>query len=78
MAEVSWLSEFKDPAAGSVPAAYGRDVLGMGDVFDAGVPGGREQPVPPAGRPALAESPGVEGAHERLGHAEPRGRSLWP
>ena len=39
MAEVSWLSQYKNAAAGSTPAAYGQDVLGMGGVFDAGVPG---------------------------------------
>jgi WhiB family redox-sensing transcriptional regulator len=39
MAEVSWLSEYKTAAAGSAPAAYGQDVLGMAGVFDAGFPG---------------------------------------
>ncbi|PZA19167.1 WhiB family transcriptional regulator [Modestobacter versicolor] len=39
MAEVSWLSEYKTQAAGSAPAAYGQDVLGMAGVFDAAVPG---------------------------------------
>jgi WhiB family redox-sensing transcriptional regulator len=45
MAEVSWLSEYKTAAAGSAPAAYGQDVLGMAGVFDAGFPGvdGEEQ-----------------------------------
>jgi WhiB family transcriptional regulator, redox-sensing transcriptional regulator len=39
MAEVSWLSEYKSAAAGSTPAAYAPDVLGMGSgggvAFDA-------------------------------------------
>ena len=35
MAEVSWLSEYKT-AAGAVPTASGRDVLGMGGTADAG------------------------------------------
>ncbi|MCU1605359.1 MAG: Transcription factor WhiB [Modestobacter sp.] len=44
MAEVSWLSEYKSAAAGSVPAAYSADVLGLGPqggvAFDAGFTGG--------------------------------------
>jgi WhiB family redox-sensing transcriptional regulator len=44
MAEVSWLSEYKTAAAGSAPAAYAADVLGMspqgGVAFDAGLAGG--------------------------------------
>jgi WhiB family redox-sensing transcriptional regulator len=39
MAEVSWLSEYQSAAAGSAPASYGQDVLGMSGVFDAGFPG---------------------------------------
>ena len=39
MAEVSWLSEYKIAAAGSGPAAYGEDVLGMAGSVDAGLPG---------------------------------------
>ena len=39
MADVSWLSEYKTAAAGSAPAAYGADVLGMAGTFDAGLPG---------------------------------------
>jgi WhiB family redox-sensing transcriptional regulator len=39
MAEVSWLSEYKTAAAGSAPAAYGQDVLGMAGTFDASFPG---------------------------------------
>jgi WhiB family redox-sensing transcriptional regulator len=39
MADVSWLSEYKSAAAGSAPASYGADVLGMAGAFDAGLPG---------------------------------------
>ena len=39
MAEVSWLSEHKSSTAGAAPASYGRDALGLADVFDAGLPG---------------------------------------
>ena len=35
MAEVAWLSEYRDAAA-ATPAGYGQDVLGMASVFDAG------------------------------------------
>jgi WhiB family redox-sensing transcriptional regulator len=38
MAEVSWLDEHKS-AAGSAPAAFGTDVLGMAGGFDAGSAG---------------------------------------
>jgi WhiB family redox-sensing transcriptional regulator len=43
MAEVSWLSEFKTAAAGSAPAAYPADVLGVAGGFDAGLPGADEE-----------------------------------
>ena len=38
MAEVAWLSEYRDAAA-ATPAGYGQDVLGMTGVFDAGFTG---------------------------------------
>jgi len=44
MAEVSWLSEYKSAAAGSVPTGRPVDVLGLGPgeglAFDAGLTGG--------------------------------------
>jgi WhiB family redox-sensing transcriptional regulator len=39
MAEVSWVTEYQTAEAGVVPAAYGRDALGLASVFDAGAPG---------------------------------------
>ena len=38
MAEVAWLSEYRDAAA-AAPATYGQDALSMTGVFDAGLAG---------------------------------------
>ncbi len=38
MADVAWLSEYRDAAA-ATPAGYGQDALGMTGVFDAGFGG---------------------------------------
>jgi WhiB family redox-sensing transcriptional regulator len=47
MAEVAWLSEYRDAAA-TAPASYGADALRMASVFDAGFTG--------AGEPAWHEN----------------------
>jgi WhiB family redox-sensing transcriptional regulator len=39
MAEVSWLSEYRDAAAAVQPTTYGQDVLSKATVFDAGFGG---------------------------------------
>jgi WhiB family transcriptional regulator, redox-sensing transcriptional regulator len=38
MAEVSWLSEYRDAAVAAAPTTYGQDVLGMAGIYDAGFP----------------------------------------
>jgi len=45
MADVTWMDDYRTAAAEVAPMAYGTDVLGMADVFDAGFPGfgGEEQ-----------------------------------
>ena len=39
MADVTWMDDYRTAAAEAAPVTYGQDVLGMADVYDAGVAG---------------------------------------
>ena len=38
MADVTWMDDYRAAAAEAAPVTYGRDVLGLASVFDAGFP----------------------------------------